>query len=185
MNREEILLEEFKTLRSEIIENMKARSWILLYITIIIASVMGIAFQSGNMELTSLILPLMFPLLIWWNALYLANFVINSYITSYITNNENLKYLKWEKLASRQRKIKLGIVLKIHTAPGIAIIFTTMGLIPPLYLLSKELSLTYILIATLNVFLGVIVLYSVFYTKRILEPVINEINDYLKTEGKE
>ena len=182
LSREEkLLLEEYKSLRAEIQENLRTRSSILLYLVIITASVVAPAVTSGNFSLLSFLMPLMFPLLIWWNSLYIANLAISHYIQRIII--PKLEPLQWERIASRQRKVRLSMLIKIHTAPGLAIIYVIMGLAPSVYFAIKEPSLEFYLLLALNVFLSIIVIYSTFRSPRLVQPAIEEINKLAVADG--
>jgi glycosyltransferase involved in cell wall biosynthesis len=174
------VLEEYKTLRTEIRENLKMRSSILLYLVIIIASVAASSAGSGKYIFLSILFPFMFPLLIWWNSLYISNLLINNYITNVLA--PRMPFMRWEPAVSSQRKWKISILLKMHTAPGMTVIYVVLGLAPSAYFAIRERTLLSCTIFCFSGILALVVIRAIFNTPKLLEPLYVAIKEGVMSE---
>jgi hypothetical protein len=168
------------------IENIKARSSIELHI-IIIASVMGASLISNKFFLHFLLL-LMFPLLLRWNSLYLANLGINHYIRNFIVPILKLKWEEYSELirtTSKKRKFKFFYIL--HAAPALGIIYAAIGLIISTYVFyinfSDILSQIFFVIniGIFFFFIYIMLTITLRHTKYI-EPFLTDIDKILQKE---
>jgi hypothetical protein len=182
------IVEEYKLLRGEMIENIKARSSIELHIIIIIASVMGASLISNRLFFLHFLLLLMLPLLLRWNSLYLANLGINHYIRNFIVPILKLKWEEYSELirtTSKKRKFKFFYIL--HAAPALGIIYAAIGLIISTYVFyinfSDILSQIFFVIniGIFFFFIYIMLTITLRHTKYI-EPFLTDIDKILQKE---